>query len=112
LPEVQAFFVLMIPVSLFMLFFVKLPVWLAMLTFMPLYCFVLAIFIEIAGLHEFLRVHKHKWRWREVLILMLAFFPYQFVLGLGAIRAVFRSIKGTSNWEKTAHIGQHRKAVA
>jgi cellulose synthase/poly-beta-1,6-N-acetylglucosamine synthase-like glycosyltransferase len=112
LPEVQAFFVLMIPVSLFMLFFVKLPVWLAMLTFMPLYCFILAIFIEIAGLHEFLRVHKRQWRWREVLILMLAFFPYQFILGLGAVRAVFRSVKGASDWEKTAHIGQHRKAVA
>jgi hypothetical protein len=24
------------------------------------------------------------------------------------MRAVWRYIKGTSNWEKTAHIGQHR----
>jgi len=112
LPEVQSFFALMLPVSVAMFFFAKLPVWMALLTFMPLYCFILSIFIESAGLHEFLRVHKRKWRWREVFILILAFFPYQFVLGLGAIRAIFRSIKGTSNWEKTAHIGQHRKAVA
>src|SRR6266496_5619296 len=43
LPELQAFFALIVPASLVMFFFVKLPLWLAMLTFMPLYCFILAI---------------------------------------------------------------------
>lgn len=112
LPELQAFFALMVPVSLIMFFFVKLPLWLAMLTFMPLYCFILAIFIDLAGLHEFLRAHKRPWRWREAMMQVLAFFPYQALLGIGAMRAVFRYIKGASNWEKTAHIGQHRGNVA
>ncbi|HEY6411635.1 MAG TPA: glycosyltransferase [Ktedonobacteraceae bacterium] len=112
LPELQAFFALMVPVSLIMFFLVKLPLWLAMLTFMPLYCFILAIFIDLAGLHEFLKAHKRKWRWREAMIQVLAFFPYQALLGIGALRAVFRHIKGASNWEKTAHIGQHRGNVA
>ena len=112
LPELQAFFALMVPVSLIMFFFVKLPLWLAMLTFMPLYCFILAIFIDLAGLHEFLKAHKRPWRWREAMIQVMAFFPYQALLGLGAMRAVFRYIKGASNWEKTAHIGQHRGNVA
>jgi len=112
LPELQAFFALMVPVSLIMFFLVKLPLWLAMLTFMPLYCFILAIFIDLAGLHEFLKAHKRKWRWREAMIQVLAFFPYQALLGIGALRAVFRYIKGASNWEKTAHIGQHRGNVA
>lgn len=108
LPELQAFFALMLPVSLIMLFFVKLPIWMAMLTYLPLYCFVLAIFIDLAGLHEFLRAHKRPWRWREAFTMLVAFFPYQFLLGLGALRAVFRAFKGATNWEKTAHIGQHR----
>lgn len=112
LPELQAFFTLMIPVALFMFFFVKLPLWLAVLTFMPMYCFILAIFVDVAGLHEFLKVHKLDWHWREALILVLAFFPYQFILGIGAMRAVFRYMRGASNWEKTAHIGQHRRAAA
>ncbi len=44
--------------------------------------------------------------------MLLAFFPYQFLLGLGAIRAVYRYVKGSTNWEKTAHIGQHRGKLA
>ncbi|GAC1358389.1 MAG: hypothetical protein NVS2B12_01560 [Ktedonobacteraceae bacterium] len=112
LPEVQAFFAILVPISIIMFFFVKLPLWLAMLTFLPLYCFVLAIFVDVAGLHEFLKAHGRKWSWREALILILAFFPYQFLLGLGAMRAVYRYCKGASNWEKTAHIGQHRGQAA
>lgn len=108
LPEVQAFLALFIPVSILMFFFVKLPLWFAMLTFLPLYCFVLAAFIDLAGLHEFLKVHHGSWRWREPFILLLAFFPYQWLLSIGALRAVYRHMRGTSNWEKTAHIGQHR----
>lgn len=112
LPEVQAFFALMIPVALIMFFFVKLPLWLAMATFLPLYCFVLAVFIDLAGLHEFLKAHGRKWSWREAAVMLIAFFPYQFLLGLGALRAVWRYIQGASNWEKTAHIGQHRGKAA
>ncbi len=109
LPELQAFFALMVPVSVTTFFFVKLPLWMAMMTFLPLYCFVLAVFIDLAGLHEFLKAHNRRWSWREAMIMVLAFFPYQWILSLAAIRAVVRSIQGASNWEKTAHIGQHRR---
>ena len=112
LPEVQALFALMVPISLVMFFFVQLPLWLAMFTYLPLYCFILAIFIDLAGLHEFLKAHHRPWRWSEAIITLLAFIPYQVLLGLGAIRAVYRFVKGTSNWEKTAHVGQHRTKTA
>ncbi|HYL43190.1 MAG TPA: glycosyltransferase family 2 protein, partial [Ktedonobacteraceae bacterium] len=112
LPELQAFFALMMPVSLLMFFFVKLPLWFALLTFMPFYCFILAAFIDLAGLHEFLKAHKRKWSWREALVLVLAFFPYQWLLTFGALRAIFRYMQGRSNWEKTVHVGQHRTRVA
>src|SRR5579884_902956 len=108
LPEVQAFFALMLPVSVLMFFFVKLPVWMAILTFMPFYCFVFTLFLSVAGLHEFVKVHHRNWKWSEALTLIVAFLPYQILLGIGAIRAVLRQIQGASNWEKTAHIGQHR----
>ncbi len=109
LPEMQALFAILVPIALAMIFLVKFPLWLSLFTFMPLFCFFQALFIDLAGLHEFLKAHKRKWRWREALILVLAFFPYQFILGVGACRAVYRYLQGTSNWEKTAHIGQHRK---
>jgi cellulose synthase/poly-beta-1,6-N-acetylglucosamine synthase-like glycosyltransferase len=108
LPELQALFALLIPVSLTMFFLVKFPLWLAMLTFLPLYCFVLGLLIDLAGLREFLKAHGRKWRWREAIITILAFFPYQGILSFGALRAVYRSIRGVTNWEKTAHVGQHR----
>jgi cellulose synthase/poly-beta-1,6-N-acetylglucosamine synthase-like glycosyltransferase len=108
LPEILAFFAVMIPLSVVMWFFVKLPLWMAVLTFMPLYCFILAMFIDLAGLHEFVKVHQRKWKWREALTLVIAFVPYQLLLGIGAIRAVWRQLLGASNWEKTAHIGQHK----
>lgn len=75
LPEVQAFCALLIPVSLVMFFFVKFPLWLAMFTFLPLYCLILTVFIDLAGLREFLKAHKRRWSWREAIITALAFFP-------------------------------------
>jgi cellulose synthase/poly-beta-1,6-N-acetylglucosamine synthase-like glycosyltransferase len=108
LPELQALFALLIPVSLVMFFLVKFPLWLAMLTFLPLYCFILGLLIDLAGLHEFLKAHKRKWRWHEAIIIILAFFPYQWILCFGALRAVYRYSRGATNWEKTSHFGQHR----
>lgn len=107
-PEVQAFFALMVPVALVTCLYVKLPLWLALFSFLALYCFTLAICVDLAGLHEFLRAHKRRWSWREALLLVLAFFPYQWLLALGSLRAIWRAGRGMQNWEKTAHIGQHR----
>jgi cellulose synthase/poly-beta-1,6-N-acetylglucosamine synthase-like glycosyltransferase len=104
LPEVQASFALLLPVSLLMFVLVKLPLWLAMFSFLALYCFALAIFVDLAGLHEFLKAHNRKWNWREAGLLMLAFFPYQWLLALSSLRAVWRTLRGTTNWEKTAHV--------
>jgi cellulose synthase/poly-beta-1,6-N-acetylglucosamine synthase-like glycosyltransferase len=112
LPEVQAFFMIMMPISFFMFFFIKLPLWLAMLTFLPLYCFLMALCVDVAGLHEFLIAHDRPWRWREAIIMLLAFFPYQAILGWASVRAVYRQLRGASDWEKTAHIGQHRGQAA
>lgn len=108
LPELQAFFTILIPISILMFIFVKMPVWMAILTFLPLYCLVFSVFISLAGLHEFVKVHHRKWKWSEAFTLLLAFIPYQLLLGIGAVRAVWRHLRGASNWEKTAHIGQHR----
>jgi len=109
LPEIQAFFALMVPVALVTFLFVKLPLWLALFSFLALYCFALAIFVDLAGLHEFLRVHHRKWSWREAFILIAAFFPYQWLLALSSLRAVWRLLQGARDWEKTAHVGQHRE---
>jgi glycosyltransferase XagB len=111
LPELQALFAILLPASIIMFFLIKFPLWLAMFTFLPLYCFALTLFVEVVGLHEFLKAHKLKWRWHEAIITVLAFFPYQVILSIAALRAVFRYIQGKTNWEKTVHIGQHRTST-
>ncbi len=113
LPEIQALFALMVPVSVALLILSAIhvftfPLWMAIITFMPLYCFILAMFIDLVGLHEFVKVHHRKWKLREALTLLVAFIPYQLLLGVGALRAVWRQLKGSEDWEKTKHIGQHR----
>ncbi|HEY0755048.1 MAG TPA: glycosyltransferase [Ktedonobacteraceae bacterium] len=108
LPEIQALFALLVPVSLLMFALVKLPLWLAMFSFLALYCFTLALFVDLAGLHEFLKAHQRRWSWREAFILVVAFFPYQGLLALSSLRAIWRAMRGTTNWEKTMHVDQQR----
>lgn len=108
MPEVQAALAVLIPVSLAMVLFVHVPVWLALFSFLPLSFLVLAVLIDLAGLREFMRAHHRRWRWREALLLVACFFPYQWLLGVGALRAVYRFVRGSSDWEKTAHLGMHR----
>jgi len=109
MPELQALFGLMVPISLLSILFLHIQIWLAMFTFLPLGCLVLSIFIELVGLREFKKAHDRPWSWREAGVLVLSFFPYQWLLGFSAMRAVYRHLKGASNWEKTLHLGQHRR---
>src|SRR5438045_9797111 len=92
LPELQALFAMLVPVAIAMIFLVKFPFWLAMFTFMPLFCFVLALFLDLARLHEFLNAHKRMWRRREAKIFAVALFPYPFNLSEDATRPVSRYI--------------------
>src|SRR5437764_2403466 len=72
--EIQAFFACMMPISLIMMFVAKFPLWMAMLTFLPLYIFILSLIIQVAGLHEFLKAHGQKWSWKDAFVMILSFF--------------------------------------
>src|SRR5207237_1290581 len=52
-PELQALFAFMIPISIVTSFLLALPLWMVVITFMPLYCLIFGLFISLAGLHEF-----------------------------------------------------------
>jgi cellulose synthase/poly-beta-1,6-N-acetylglucosamine synthase-like glycosyltransferase len=110
MPLAQALFSIMLPVSLLMIFLVKLPVWLAMLTYLPVYMFGLQVLLDLAGLLEFIHVQKTPFHLRVLLITPIAFFPYQWLLSLATFRAIVRQLSGHTDWEKTAHHGVHRQA--
>ncbi len=66
------------------------------------------LLISLVGLYEFTAVHKLKPSWRSPLWLIVAFLPFQWLLGFAALRAVWRQLRGMNSWEKTKHIGAHR----
>jgi glycosyltransferase XagB len=107
-PLIQAILVIYPFVSLWMLFFVKLPTLLAVLTMLPLYMLVIQLIISLVGLYEFTAAHALKPSLLSPVRLLVSFMPYQALLGLAALRAVWRQMRGMTGWEKTAHIGAHR----
>ena len=108
-PFLQATVGLLWPISVAMILVAKVPVGLAMLSFLPLYAMGLQFVLSLVGLLEFAHVYGLRVRWRDVVVFTVSFLPYQALLGVGALRAAYRVLRGAANWEKTAHTGAHRE---
>jgi glycosyltransferase XagB len=111
-PVQQALTALYLPVSIYTALFVETPPLVAMLLWMPAYALFAQYLINLTGLREFALAHGYRLSRITWLKLLLAFYPFQVLLGISAIRAVFRFFKGINNWEKTKHVNAHRGAVA
>jgi glycosyltransferase XagB len=109
-PLFQAITLLYVPLSIWLILTSKAPVLLALVTMLPLYMLVVQLAISVAGLFEFTSVHRLRPSWRSILQLVVAYLPYQWLLGAGAVRAVWRHARGMHGWEKTRHVGAHRTA--
>lgn len=111
MPFLQAATGLLIPVSIALVIFAKVPVMVALITFLPLGPTIVTLAAEAAGLSEFGRLYGKKVRARDYVRLVLGTFPYQVFLAAAAVRAVYRELKGENSWEKTEHTGAHRAPV-
>lgn len=109
-PLLQALTVLYVPFSIWSLFFIKAPVLVAMISSLPLYVLLVQFAISLIGLYEFTSAHRLKPSWLSPLWMLVAYLPYQWMLGYAALRAVWRQFKGINTWEKTKHVGAHRTA--
>jgi hypothetical protein len=79
-----------------------------MVSLLPVYVLLLQLIISLVGLYEFAGVHGLRpSRW-SALWLLVAYFPFQWLLAYSALRAGWRQARGINTWEKTAHIGAHR----
>jgi cellulose synthase/poly-beta-1,6-N-acetylglucosamine synthase-like glycosyltransferase len=107
-PVFQAIITLLYPVMLAMVIWLKLPLAVAMLSFLPLYTLLLQLLVSMIGAAMF----KREYGFRHSLLiqanLVLTFLPYQLLLGVSAVRAMFRELRNENNWEKTHHTGAHR----
>ncbi len=91
-----------------MMIYLDVPVFVAMVSLLPLYAIGFQFLVNLVGLFEFGRAYGTRIRALDVVRFTLGFLPYQFLLLLGAARAAIREAFGVNNWEKTAHSGAHR----
>jgi cellulose synthase/poly-beta-1,6-N-acetylglucosamine synthase-like glycosyltransferase len=109
MPFLQAITGILIPISVVVALVGKVPVPIAMITFVPLAPTLVTVAAELAGLNEFGRLYQQRVRLRDYLKLVLGTFPYQLFLAMAALRAVRRHRRGQTGWEKTEHVGAHRE---
>jgi len=107
-PLIQASTVIYLPISLWLMFFGKLPILLALISSLPVYVLFVQIIISLVGLAEFTALHRARPALLAQTWMLVTYMPYQWLLGVAALRAVWRQIRGVNNWEKTRHIGAHR----
>ena len=108
MPFLQAATGVLLPLSLVSMFVLKLPVPIALVTFLPLAPTLVTMAVESAALGEFGKEFGIRVRFRDQARLLLGTFPYQVLLAAAAMRAVWRQARGQGGWEKTAHANAHR----
>ncbi|HEX3899610.1 MAG TPA: glycosyltransferase [Mycobacteriales bacterium] len=106
-PFLQAFSGICVPASIAFALFAKVPLVVALSTFVPAIPTIAMICFEIVGLREFCRAYYVRARFRDYLTLVIGTPVYQLLLGFAALRAVLRESTGNRGWEKTTHSGAH-----
>lgn len=108
-PRGQALLGIYVVVSLLLMFSLKAPEQIALITFVPVLMILTFFLIYVIGLQEFTKAHGLQASSRTVLRLAVGWLPYQLMLSYAALRAVAREARGASDWEKTQHLGAHRE---
>jgi hypothetical protein len=90
----------------------KLPVLTALVSFLPLYALLFQLLTTVVGAVIFAREYGVPFPLFMPLSMAISFLPYQFLLGISSVRAVYREVRQVHNWEKTAHVGAHRQPVS
>jgi glycosyltransferase XagB len=106
-PFVQAFAGLVIPIGVLIGVLVKVPIVVALISYLPLFPTVATLVFECVGLHDFGKQYRVNVRLIHYLKLIAGSPIYQVVLAAAAVRAVWRQSRGRTNWELTRHVGAH-----
>ncbi len=110
-PSAQAVLGIYVLMSLVMMIVVKTPAGIAIILDLPFYLLIAHFLIAVIGLYEFTDAHGLKPSWKTPLVMAAGYLPYQWMLSYAALRATFRQLRGINNWEKTQHIGAHRRQL-
>jgi len=111
-PFFQSLSGLAVPVGILIGIFVSVPIWVAMISWLPAVPAFLVLAFEIAALHDFGREYQLRVKAIHYVKLIIGTPFYQVVLMGAALRAVWRELTGRNDWELTRHVGAHLVAPA
>jgi len=107
-PILHVMLMLLWPFAIFGGLFLKMPVIVTMIAFLPLYAVVFQFLVSTLGAFMFAREYGQRLPIRTPFLMAVTFLPYQWVVGFSALRAAYRELEERTNWEKTLHLGAHR----
>ncbi|MBV9614154.1 MAG: glycosyltransferase [Ktedonobacteraceae bacterium] len=108
-PYFQAVLMLLWPLTLAEMLWLKAPVQVTILAFLPLYALIFQFVTYLIGAFLFTKEYGRRISIFRLLNMILTFLPFQWLLGISALRGVYRELRKQNNWEKTVHIGAHRQ---
>jgi cellulose synthase/poly-beta-1,6-N-acetylglucosamine synthase-like glycosyltransferase len=119
-PFYQAASGLAVPIGIAIGVFVKVPMVIAMISWMPAIPAFLVLAFEVAALRDFGKEYfgkdradqTHRVRAIHYLKLIISMPFFQILLMFAALRAVWRELRGRTNWELTEHVGAHLHVAA
>lgn len=106
-PFLQAFSGIAIPTGVGIAIWASVPVFVALLSFVPVMPMAANLVFQTVGLRDFGKQYDLRIRWHHYARLIIGTFPYAILLAVAALRAVWREYTGKRNWELTAHRGAH-----
>lgn len=106
-PFIQTFAGIAIPVGIVIGLAAKVPIVVALLSFLPLLPTAAILAFELVGLHDFGQQYQLRVRFVHYLKLIFGSPVYQVMLAAAAVRAVWRESRGHNDWELTRHVGAH-----
>ena len=108
----QGAIVFFLPLGMFIWATQKVPVPLAILSWMPVYLLFIQLIINLIGIQEFTRAYNLRLPLLFRLRMLIYYYPYQLLLSISALRAMIRMATRQSDWEKTEHANLHRPVAA
>ena len=108
-PYIQLVFFVFLIISLLMMLTTSLPVAIVLFMMVPLMLVILQLVVFMIGLYLFCIAYQEPFKFWYPLKVVLTFLPYQCLLGVSSIRALYRTLRRNTAWEKTAHFNAHRE---
>lgn len=108
-PIFVGIFVLLAPVFVIINNILRVSFWSWLPLLVPLALLIIVLIMNCIGLAGFSKDMKRHTPLRSYLFMIVTFIPYQLVLSVAVGRALIRQMLGIFNWEKTVHVGLHRK---